>query len=93
MPSVMRPGSGSRIAMMIMSPPYKYFRFFVTVVIFRIPAFTSSITYIGNVNINPHNKRLNPTVEKKTVKSYLGGRFNNFENINNTRIDMGKMNK
>lgn len=91
--SVIRLGSGSMIAIMIISPPYKYFRFFVTDEVFKIPAFTSNTMYMGKVNINPNNKRLKPTVEKKTVKSYLGGRSNNFENKNNTRIVIGKMNK
>ena len=64
--SVIRLGSGSMIAIMIISPPYKYFRFFVTDEVFKIPAFTSNTMYMGKVNINPNNKRLKPTVEKKT---------------------------
>ena len=62
--SVTRVGSGSITAITMMSPPYRYFRFPVKDLVFRIPALTSRIRNVGRVNSKPHTRRANQNNEK-----------------------------
>src|SRR4030043_99871 len=89
--SVIKPGSGSTMANTKISPPYRYFRFFVMYWVFRMPTLTSRTMYIGKVKIRPHRRRLSPIVEKNVENSYSGGRFNRLANMKSIRMVIGTM--
>lgn len=78
--SVTRPGSGSIKAIKTTAPRYMYFLFFLICSVVMIPALTSRTTYVGKVNMKPHNNRVSMTSEKKSENAYVGGRPRRFAN-------------
>ena len=91
--SVTRLGSGSKIAIIMMRKPYRYFRFPVKDLVFRMPALTSKTTNVERVNIKPLARRANPTNEKNSLKAYVGGRSSKSENMKIVCILKGTMYK